>query len=332
MPAKPDSKQIAQHMAALAKGLDRAHQWWPRYIYRTEHVEGAAAILNCGEVLCRAEAERLGAITKDCASPSIIGGLTANERGWVRFYFRPRAPTQYRNEGIRPTAQQDYGSHMPVPVYLLFPSAPVLGELGVSFTRGRLRPGSAIGSDLPFLESIPWKNVFHDTHFRVEERDEIVDARHAEILVPQRLSLDYLKYVVCRSAPERDTLISLLDPAVAERWRKRIILESGGQVFFFKRGTHVEDVVLEPGHSRFTFYSNIALDLRGPFALRIEWKYPDGTGASYENGGNPFTVGTAPLRIRLGAQYPSYRVRMTLNGDLAYQGEFVESTEPELLV
>jgi hypothetical protein len=328
MPAKPDGPQIAAFMKALEKSLDGARNWWPRYVFRSEDVENAARVLNAGELLSRTEARRRGVLTKDCASKGVIGGLPDAEQDWVRLYFRPRAPTQYRNEGIRPVAKWEYDSHMPVPVYLLFKSAPVLGEEGTRFTRGRLRALSPVGSDLAFLQSIPFDDVYHDKGTG-KRTAEIVDARHAEVLVQRRLPLDHVRYVVCRSAPERDTLLSLLDQAALARWRPSTIVQAG-QRFFYKRGTHVQEVLLEPEYSRFTFAAPIAPDWRGPFALRIDWKFPDGSTAHYER--DPYSVDTnPPLRLSLGDHYSRYEVRLTLNGDLAYQGRFEETTEPEVL-
>jgi hypothetical protein len=77
---------------------------------------------------------------------------------------------------------------MPVPIYLLFDSRRLLTQEGVCFTRGRLDSTTEIESDAAFLQSIPFKDVYHDTYVEPRgaggRRSEILNARHAEVLVP----------------------------------------------------------------------------------------------------------------------------------------------------
>ena len=99
MPRKPDADEILEHMRQLPSslGLDRNRRLWSNWLYRSDHVENAAAILNNGRLLSRAAAERGGLIRVDSASPQYVGHLSAGYRDLVRPYFRPRRPTQYRN-------------------------------------------------------------------------------------------------------------------------------------------------------------------------------------------------------------------------------------------
>ncbi len=89
-------------------GLDRNRRFWSRWLFRSDHVENAARILNSGRLLSRAAAERGGLITVDSGSPQYVGQLPSRHRNLVRLYFRPRTPTQYVNEGIRPRGRVQY--------------------------------------------------------------------------------------------------------------------------------------------------------------------------------------------------------------------------------
>ena len=160
MPRKHDADEILEHMQQLPSslGLDRNRRFWSRWLFRSDHVENAARILNSGRLLSRTAAERGGLIPMDSGSPQYVGQLSPRHRNLVRLYFRPRTPTQYANEGIRPRIRVQYGAHMPVPVYLLF-SASLLALQGVRFTRGRLAQGTAVGGSARFLKSISGAGV-----------------------------------------------------------------------------------------------------------------------------------------------------------------------------
>ena len=332
MAQKPDAEEIIAHMSELASSpkLDGARKWWPNWIFRSDHVENTAKILNSGKLLSRHAAESQGLIEKDAASPRHIATLTPDQRRYVRLYFRPQTPTQHANEGIRPRSGYQYGAHMPVPVYLVF-SASLLAEKGVRFTRGRLERDTEIGDSAEFLRETEFSDIYHvgsvGTRGGPNRRSHVINARNAEVLVMDELPLDRLRHIVCRSAPERDTLLTLLKPATIDRWIGRIVLE-GRRQFFYKRGTFVQEVALTSTSSQFTFYSNIPIDWRGPFELYVRWESDDWSGY---HANAEFTVDPDPLEIGLGDPKPSYRVRVTLNGDLAYQGEFDEDLEPDLL-
>ena len=206
MPPKPDAREILEFMGGLQSSLRLrgVRRWWPKWIYRSDHVENAARILNGGVLLSRARAELAGCIAKDSGSQRHIAEMTPRQRDYVRLYFRPRTPTQFANEGIRPSRMIRYGAHMPVPVYFLF-SARLLAERGVSFTRGRLTSLTEVGRTAAFLRSIRFADVYHDSGVGrpgSTRRGDILHARNAEVLVADELLLDYLRLVVCRSEAE----------------------------------------------------------------------------------------------------------------------------------
>ena len=54
-----------------------------------------------------------------------------------------------------------------------------------------------------------------------EMKEELKFRRHAEVLAEDELDLEGLREIVCRTGPERDTLLDLLGPE-AERWDEMI--------------------------------------------------------------------------------------------------------------
>ena len=333
MALKLDAEDIRAHMRGLAAslGLEASRRWWPNWLYRFDHVQNTAAILNSGILLSRASAESGEMIAKDSASPELIGQLIPEHRRYVRLYFRPRTPTQYANEGIRPKRKIEYEAHMPVPVYLLFSNS-LLMEEGVRFTRGRLEPSTVIGETARFLRNTIFSDVYHDSSVgRLGEssrRSSILNARHAEVLVKDELPLDHVKHIVCRSAPERETLLNLLGSKIRATWIKRIIVDEGRQRLFYKRGTFVKDVYLSSSESHFVFYFNIEPNMRGPFELHIGWRL-DGQDATRTE--SKYMVGDRPMVFRFKCVWPKYRVRVTLNGDLAYLGKFDEDLASDMV-
>ena len=317
---KPDADAIASLMSGLPKalGLERERRWWPRWLYRSDHVENSARILNSGRVLSRARAERSGMIKHDSGSEEHIGQLTDLQRDCVRLYFRPRAPTQYANEGIRPRHAIEYGAHMPVPVYLLF-SVRLLEHVGVEFTRGRLAIDTPTDGSYRFLASIDFADVYHDGPVSGHRRSEILNARHAEVIVPGVLGLGHLRHIVCRSSAERDTLLHLLADEARAQWGPRIIVDQGRRRLFYKRGTFLQDVTLARDTVTLQFYSNTYHEYRGPFNVRstIEAGTRKMIGEVVD-----YTVGNQPLVFGLGSPLERYVIRTTMNGDLAHAGEF----------
>ena len=326
MPLKRDADAIMAHMRELgsAAWLGPSRDWWPDFLFRTDHVENAADILNCGELLSRAAAEDGSLINKDSGSPSHIAQLGRQHRRMVRLYFRPRTPTQYSNEGFRPIDKIKYDAHMPVPVYLLFNSS-LLSEQGVSFSRGRLTTDSRVGTSAAFLAGMNFKDIYHvgsvGSRGSSVRRSEILNSRHSEVLVQDRLSLDCLRLIVCRSGPERETLLNLLEPAVRARWERKIVEDDGRKRLYHRFGTFISEAHLSENGSRFTFHVPPDPRWRRPFHLRISWS---GTSGNYNHSDEEFAVPDTPLKMTFpnGATESKYDVKLRLNDDIAYFGQF----------
>ena len=124
---KPWRSEIRQHITKWSRQLGNL-EWWPQYVYHFTDIQNAACILNDGILYSRAEPDRQNCMVVDNASPEIIAQTRPEYTRFVRLYFRPRTPTQFRNEGIRPKDKRELGAHCPVPIYFCFDSLDILSS------------------------------------------------------------------------------------------------------------------------------------------------------------------------------------------------------------
>lgn len=213
MSIKPDADAICICIDKLEKapwlGAERAS--WPRHLFHITDVQNAASILASGKLLPRNRVQHLGLMKSDNASPSVISITDTSVQNFVRLYFRPKTPTFFRNEGIRPAGDRQLGSHCPIPIALLFDSREVLSRADSQFSDGNLAAGAALRSKARDLELLPFNLIYHNSAIHpAEDRPKIVFHRHAEVVVPRELPLDSLRAIAARSPAELKTLHTLL--------------------------------------------------------------------------------------------------------------------------
>lgn len=244
---------IAQWTSRLSGGNWPYRQHWPSRLFRHEPIENAVSILKSGELLSRDHS--VGCRVRDIAPPEIVNNRTA-AHAFVRLYFRPKSPTQYRIEGIAKPAEYYRGKHAPVLVMMVFEAKQLLCHAGVNFSDGNMQDGGTSSGDSPeFFDAIRFDRVFHDGAFdpQSEEGQEIIRCRCAEVLVPSPHVLNgSLQSVLCRSAAERSAMLYLLGHH-AGRWEQRIrvVTESG---VFQNRYTYVDTVDLSDAGLAFTLH------------------------------------------------------------------------------
>ena len=261
------SDSITQHITHWSARLG-ALKWWPRFVYHFTDVHNAVNILQTGQLFCRAIAEKQQIIQVDSASPGIIRQTRDDYKNYVRLYFRPRTPTQYRNEGIRPyRARELGGAHCPIPIFFCFDAHSVLAMDETEFSDGSMASPKAVhGKSQALFESIPFQYVFHNSGFPPELRDTIIFHRHAEVLVPNALDLTFLKGIACRSAAERQTFLHLLPNQLSKQWLDKIRISERG--FFERKWSFVEEVVVVNEHIIFKFNPP---STQASFDIRVEY-------------------------------------------------------------
>lgn len=142
---KTDDEDISAFLDQLATEpwLDQARRVWPHYLFHVTDARNVPSIAVAEKLLCRSVAVASGVLRTDSASSEIIAQTSARYRNEVRLYFRPRAPTFYHNEGIRPQGARYKDAHCPMPVVMLFAAKQILGSLDTRFSDGSLASGRA---------------------------------------------------------------------------------------------------------------------------------------------------------------------------------------------
>ena len=224
---------IQSFQQELIQRFSGAQNWWPKSLFHFTHFTNAANIIEAGALYSRKRAEELGLMHNDNANQSVIA-LTRDElKNNVRLYFGPSTPTQYKNEGIRPKSEIEEGGHCPVPVMFVFDFAKVFTQASPRFTNGNLAKNPIIFQNIEDLNVLNFEHIYHRTYFSPEHRDQIINARHSEVLVEDELPLDpYLKVICVRSEAEKETFLhAIRSPELQEKYRHKIFIQPQTGIF-----------------------------------------------------------------------------------------------------
>lgn len=292
--------------------------WWPRFAFHHTDVRNAAQVLNDGRLLSRSILASRKTLAIDSASPEVMASTAGWVRDYVRLYFRPRTPTQYRSEGIRlKTDLHLGGAHCPVPVFFLFDSGDVLTQTGCRFSNGNLGASSPeVGHSVEFLRTLDFQKIYsvgpHDPADR-----SITFSRNAEVIVRDELPLRALARVVARTPAERQTLLGLLDASALRKWQDKIVID-GRSDLFDRRWTFIERADLSEKIA-ILYFSPDTLS-RGPFVLHVEVQ-DLGTSATYTYDDAAF-LSDPEWALTIPEEVWSYRLSVTLDGHLAFRSDF----------
>ena len=327
MVQKKDAEKIWAKLDELeAAPVGHARSWWPRFVYHFPDINNAVSILEHSVIYARAKAIELGCMTNDNASRAVIGNTEEAVKHYARFYLRPLTPTQFINEGFRPSGQRRMDAHCPVPVYFLLDAKTVLGMKSTCFTDGNLAAGAAIMSSAQEFLDLPFDKIYHSSSLDEYEKRNIVYHRHAEALVPDSLVVNpnVLRYVWCRSPAEYSTLLFLLSPTARHRWKGRVGQGSQSR-FFYSKWTYVQTCQLSEKQATFSFNPNTKTS--GPFRIRVEF-LEVATGEVYSWSDQAYSA-DSELAFKLdNLRHPEHYVaRCYLDDHIAFAGEFETSDD-----
>jgi hypothetical protein len=295
--------------------LGYRRRFWPHFFFHITDVQNAASILASGRLLCRHRALSTRQMVSENASAEILGQTAPWLFDYVRLYFRPRTPTFYRNEGIRPIGYRELDAHCPVPVALLFDAKDIAGRSEVGFSDGNLASSAALrGADVRFLRGLDFHDIYHEGQMPENDKPRLTARRQAEIIVPGELGIDALKYVVTRSNPERQTLLTLLHERGAAVMQEAVAVDAG---LFHGLWTYVERVTLLGREVRLVF--NPDTETPGPFAAVFDWSDP-ASGASTRTTGSLRGLGNVAIPVPTDYENRAVRLSLSLDGCLAFTG------------
>lgn len=316
--SKPDAPEIESIRETLADSLslDPLRAWWPDYLFHTTELRNAVAILESGKLLSRADAGN--DMEWDNANAEIIGHTPDWVKRRARFYFRPRTPMAHNNEGFRTAPNRHVQAYCPFPVMLIFPAQPILTATGTRFADGNCSNREMRnGDDAAFFRALPFADIYHDGPWQPEEADRIRHHRQAEVLAPSPFDIrEHRMQVRVRSVAERETLLSMLRPATADRYRKGIQVSSKAPLFF-KRWTYIE-AVQALGTSLIVRFNESTQD-KNDFHIRLTFSTLEGDLITVSEVSSP-TI--EPLRMTIAGQAlgQPFQLRIELDGDFAFQG------------
>lgn len=160
-------------------------------------------IMQTGKLLCRSEAERIGFV--DAAEQSVIEQTHKSVKDSVRFFFKEKTPTIYRNEGIK---TDNASPHMPIPVILLF-NEDIINHSDVAFSDGcGGSKHSKITKEIQVATRFDWATIFSrgfipedddsDDDYGPHSKKEIKRKRNAEFLYEKEIDIKHLKKIIFR--------------------------------------------------------------------------------------------------------------------------------------
>ncbi len=306
---------------------------WRDHLFHFTDIKNVVSILNKGAILSRKQLERNDAKWQDAASSAVIKQTDDVIKDYVRLYFRPKTPTAYRNEGIRPREQyytQD--AHCPVPVYLIFDKRDIITLKGVAFSDGNLA-----GSGWQLFQSptefgqLPFDDIYSDGSMGSERKKELTNRRNAEVVVHDSLPLCHLKYIVCRSQAEYDTLKCLLRDKWP-RWKDVTLKASNPQQLFHMKWLYILSCELTPDFVELEFNEPADPSDYGPFALEIVFTDLEaGQSSKWKESIVNVCTDPATRNLRFRSEVPflntnHYTLEVKIDGNLAYLGKY----EPEI--
>jgi hypothetical protein len=234
---------IARWTEALRRPAYPHRVHWPSLLFHHAPVQNAVGIIQLGEIRSRRASE--GQRPLDIAGAGVIDHRQ-RAHDFTRLYFRPRTPTQFHIEGIRRPNECHYGAaaHAPVLVMFALDAKSILTMPTTRFSDINMQRDEARDGDTDaFFGTIDFSKVYHEGSFRGDA--SIANHRAAEVLCQSPLALvQHLKWIVCRSEAERETLVHMAGPN-GRLLRPRIITSDDGKVFE-KKYAFVEKVYASP--------------------------------------------------------------------------------------
>jgi hypothetical protein len=275
-----------------------ARFWWPYFLFHFTDMTKLVDILRNEEL------------------PSAVGqGGDFNSRWdkFVRLHFRPRTPNLFHAEGFRSIVQPASANYAAMPAYLLFDLEAVVLHPEAIFADGNPDATKKTFKTPTYFRDLPFEQIYHDSWFMPDQKDEIMRYREAQVLLPDHIGLESLQLIWLRSPAEYETLHELMPAPLWQKWRDKICARSDYHLFNNKR-PYVQQAILQKDSIRLRF--NPCQQDCHPFSASAVIRYDDGEEKTWQQ--DAF-LPENDLVIHLTKPAP-YSLRFTLDNDLAYAG------------
>lgn len=231
--------------------------WWTYFAFHVSHLDAVVEALKEEELVCSFNRGK---------------GYHSHVDKMVRFDFRPRKPSFYDREGFRPVELQTEG-YVAFPIYLLFDLESIVCHEESRFCDGPIEDGYGTFKTLNAFRDLPFDVIYHDQAFTQDERDEILRYREAQILIPNRISLEGLQLIWLRSDAEYESLKKRLPAEVWQHWRDKITIRADHHVFN-RRWAYVNQVRWGRGEMVIDFHPPLEAGIK--YDVRVEIETIDG--------------------------------------------------------
>lgn len=213
---------------------DSYHLSLIKYAYHYSDLGNIISILNQKKIYSRKKSEEEGLMLNDNASTNVIGNTDDRIKEYVRFYFRPKTPTQYHNEGFKlESAEDSLDAHCPLPVFLLVDLISLLNADECSFSEISLarKNTNLMNSGQDFLD-LPFEKIYHKGRIDTKVKEDIIAHRQAEIVIPNEYDIsNSLMKIMVRSFAEKQTLINSLPLQMRDEYEPKIYIDSRKNFF-----------------------------------------------------------------------------------------------------
>ena len=166
------------------------------------------------------------------------------------------------------------------------------------------------------LAAFDFRKIYHDS----PHNDRTINFhKNAEVVVLNELDLSALKFIVCRSPAEKETLLNLLPKDIFNRWSSKIVIDTKVN-FFFRKWTFLQTAELTSKYAVFTFSPDTTE--AGPFRLKITR-----TGIEEKSFEDEAFYSNERFAIGFIEEHLVYKIEVELDGNLIYNGRFDGSDE-----
>lgn len=262
--------------------------WWPCYAYHYTDISNAVKILSTGILYSRIKAHDSRLMKNDNASIKVINMTNVDTKSYVRFYFRPKTPTQYHNEGYKHSSIRycgDENANVPVPVFFVFDMSRLIQEQDIEFSElSQAGSGSERLKGIEAFSTLKFDKIYSNGAVS----KEVMKYRHAEILYPDSYYIaKSIRKIVCRNEIEKMTLLNMLKQenfSQYERYKQQVCVYK--QDMFEENGLFVKDIsygydaisfYFSDTHSKLKYFQkyhmeNDERDLNVNITIQLTWK------------------------------------------------------------
>ena len=325
---KRDADQIRTVLDNLSRmdWIKRTERrWWPRFLFHYTDIQNAARILSLGHLHSRQYLVDEGLLAVSSGSEEVLAGTHSDVKNSVRLYFRPKTPTQYYAEGVKSSHTLSNSrfpdAHCPVPVFFLFDAAEVLSREDSWFSdRGLASRNYQIMSTAQDLANLDWRKIYHtgSIDIRRPEESDIISRRMAEVIIPDRLDLESLKWIYCRSEAEKDTLLHLLTDALRPLYETKIVATTRSDLYF-RQHTYLESVRMESKAAYLSFSPDTQSP--GPFRFQVIIRSNNDT---RRNAKEDVFLQKGKFRGKINTEFNEYELEIRLDRHMVYRNRYIE--------